>query len=248
MISSPVTGVIARWMDDTGVVTNWVDDEVAARWGMFPVDVVPRPIVLLDNHVRVEGGFIDGESKMAWLEGAIDPDAPIAAALSALLRTRRPGHAQTRLRIIDVTTTAAPFRCDRGPRDLPAYRLQLTGLRGSCVMLAPEVECWWPTNDSDQHRGPASAASIDDDGVTIHLSAFGGVLTEFHRAEFQEHAAYVVGRAITSERRVAPGTAVALMGIDRKVMGRLMAPLGGRVLLNTSGQPLAAIPRGAIDE
>ncbi|MHB2024887.1 MAG: hypothetical protein ACYCO3_16465 [Mycobacteriales bacterium] len=227
-------------------MTDWIDDEVAARWATFPIDAVPRPIVLLDNRVRVEGAFIDGESKMAWSEGAITPDDPIAAALAALLRSRGLGRAHTALRITEATTTVAPFRCDRGPRDLPAYRLQLTGLHGSCVMLAPEVECWWPTNEADQHPG-SGAAAIDDDGVTIHFPAFGGVLTEFHRAEFCEHPAYVVGRAVTSERRVAPGTAVVLLGINRKVLGRLRAPLGGRVLLNRSGQPLEVTPSGASD-
>jgi hypothetical protein len=110
------------------------------------------------------------------------------------------------------------------------------------------VECWWPVNKTHQHRGPGGAATIDDDGVTIQLPAFGGVLTEFHRAEFQEHVAYVVGRAITSERRVPPGTAVIALGVIRKVTGRLTAPLGGRVLLDTSGQPLAVTSNGEIDE
>jgi hypothetical protein len=69
-------------------------------------------------------------------------------------------------------------------------------------------------------------------------------LTQFHRAEFQEHPTYVAGRAITSERRVPPGTAVVALGVWRDVTGRLTAPLGGRVLLNMSGQPLAITPNG----
>jgi hypothetical protein len=73
-------------------------------------------------------------------------------------------------------------------------------------------------------------------------------LTQFHRAEFQEHATYVVGRAITSERRVPPGTAVVAIGVSRKVTRRLRAPLAGRVLLHTSEQPLAVTSNGDIDE
>ena len=64
-------------------------------------------------------------------------------------------------------------------------------------------------------------------------------MTEFHRAEFQEHANYVVGRAITSERSVPEGRLVHLVGISRMVMGRLTSPLDGRVLVDTTGQPLA---------
>lgn len=237
----------ARLVQDTGPVENWVDDEVADRSAAFPVEVAPRPIVLLEARVRIEGGYIDNESKMAWMEGAIASDAPVPPEVLALLPTRRQGRAQSVLKITGVTAVAAPFRCDRGSRELPAYRLQVTGLQGTCAVLAPEVECWWPVNEAE-HRGPGDVATIDDDGVTIHLPAFGGFLTEFHGAEFQEHATYVVGRAITSQRRVPTGTAVIAIGVIRKVTGRLTAPLGGRVLLHTSGQPLAVTSNWDIDE
>ena len=45
---------------------------------------------------------------------------------------------------------------DRGLRELPAYGLRLAGLDGVCVVLAPEVKCWWPTDDAERrapHRG-----------------------------------------------------------------------------------------------
>ena len=230
-------------MHDTGWVANWVDDEVATRWAAFPVDGAPRPIVLLDDRVQLEGdGFVDDESKVAWLEGAIEAHSPTPSAVLALLPTRRQGNTETVLRITGVIRTVAPFLCDRGPRSLPAYRLQMPGLHGSCVVLAPDVECW-PVSDADQRRGPGGAATIDQDDLTIHFPAFGGVLTQFHRAEFQEHATYVVGRAVTSERRVPPGTAVVALGVTRDVTGRLTAPLGGRVLLNMNGQPLAVTPK-----
>jgi hypothetical protein len=74
--------------------------------------------------------------------------------------------------------------------------------------------------------------------VTVHLPAFGGVLTEFHAAEFEEHHTYVVGRAITTRRSVPPGTAIHLVRICRVVTGRLRAPLGNRVLVTEEGQPL----------
>jgi hypothetical protein len=226
-------------------VANWVDDEVATRWAAFAVDGAPRSIVLLDDRVQLDGGgFVDDESKMAWLDGAIEAHSPTPNAELALLPSRRQGDTETILRITGVTRTVAPFLCDRGPRSLPAYRLQMTGLQGSCVVLAPEAECWWPVSEADQRRGPGGAATINQDDVTIHFPAFGGVLTEFHRAEFQEHATYVVGRAITSERRVPPGTAVVALGVTRDVTGRLTAPLGGRMLLNMSGQPLAVTPNG----
>jgi hypothetical protein len=63
-------------------------------------------------------------------------------------------------------------------------------------------------------------ATIADDRVTVRFPAFGGNLTEFHPAEFQEHAAYVVGRAITSERAAPKGSVVTAVGIRRRVTGR----------------------------
>jgi hypothetical protein len=233
---------------ETGSVASWVDKEVDELWAGFPIDATPRPIVLLEERVRVEGGFIDVESKIAWMEGSIALDAPIPPAVVGLLPVRRPSRGRTQLTITGVTSTVAPFWCDRGQRELPAYRVQMTGLQGACTILAPDVDCWWATDEADQRRGPGSPATVDDDSFTIHFPAFGGVLTEFHRAEYQEHASYVVGRAITSERRVPSGTAVVAVGVIRTVSGRLSAPLGGRVLLHTSGQPLAVTSHaGAVE-
>jgi hypothetical protein len=229
-------------MHHTALVETWVDDEAARRWAGFPPDAVPRPTVLIDLRARIEGGFVDGDSKMAWLEGAIEPRFPLPSDVLALLPPRRQRRAKTTLTITGATPVTAPFRCDRGPQDLPAYRLEVTGLNGSCVVLSPEVSCWWPATEADQRRGWGGAATIDEDDQTVRLPAFGGVLTEFHRAEFQEHHAFVVGRAVTSEREVPPGTAVVLIGITQRVTGRLDQALAGRVLLNTDGQPMAVTP------
>jgi hypothetical protein len=73
-------------------------------------------------------------------------------------------------------------------------------------------------------------------------------LTKFHGAEFQEHTTYVIGRAITSERRVPPGTAVRAVLITRKARGRSAAPLDGRVLLNADEEPFEVTVAGATAE
>lgn len=220
-------------------MANWVGDAVDARWAAFPIDAVPRPIVLLDEQVRIEGGFDDGNSKEAWLGGRIRWSAELPPTVSALLPTWGPAHTDRELTVTEIVSTSAEFRCDRGPRGLPAYRLKVTGMYGSCVVLSPEVDCWWPQLPEDDGLQPGGLAEIDDDDVTIHFLAHGGVLTQFHRAEFHEHANYVVGRAITSERSVPQGTVVPMVGIGRMVMGRLTAPLDGRVLVDAKGQPLA---------
>jgi hypothetical protein len=194
---------------------------------------------MVGTRVRIEGGFIDGDSKSAWLAGAIEPGAFVPSAVSALLPPRGPARAQTVLTITDCVPMIAVFRCDRGPRGLPAYRLSVTGLRGFCLVVSPNVECWWPARESEWRLPGGGTATVDEDGLTIHFPAFGGALTEFHRAEFQEHSAYVVGRAITSKRSVPPDAAVRPIGINRTVIGRLAAPLGRRVLVSAIGTPLA---------
>lgn len=230
------------------MVESWVGDEVLVRWASFPVSATPRPLVILHGRVRLEGdGFVDGDTKMAWLEGAIETRLPLPPAVLALLPPRRQGRAQTVLTVTDSTSTTAAFRCDRGPRELPAFRLEVTGWKGSCVVLSPEVDCWWPADDAEWQLGGGGTANVETDGVTIHFPASGGLLTEFHRAEFQEHPTCVLGRAVTSERRMPSGTAVRAIGINRKVIGRLVSPLGGRVLLGETGRPLAVLPSEATE-
>jgi hypothetical protein len=90
---------------------------------------------------------------------------------------------------------------------------------------------------------PGGRATVGADGVTIEFPAFGGVRTEFHRAEFQERACFVVGRAVTSLRSVLPGTMSPLLGVNRMVTGRLDTPLGGRVLVSVHGQPIGVAQR-----
>lgn len=222
---------------------GWLDDEAAGRWAAFPVDAVPRPVVLLEPRLRVEGGFSGSGAKQAWLDGAVRPVAPMPPGLAALLPGGGSVRARNELAVTGVDATAATFLCDRGPRRLPAYRLQVAGLDGSCVVLSPDVPCWWAP-DGHAPRPHREVAEIERDGVTLHIPAFGGVLTEFLRAEFQEHGTFVVGRAVTAERPAPPGTAVVALGVGRLVAGRLRAPLGGRVLVDTSGQPLAVVVTG----
>ena len=70
----------------------------------------------------------------------------IPASLPALLNGGRTGEATTSLRVLDIVPTTAPFTCDRGPRNLPAFQLQVTGMRAPCVVLDPTVGLWWPPN------------------------------------------------------------------------------------------------------
>ena len=173
---------------------------------------------------------------MAAVSGAVEADVPLPAGVLELVRGKGRGPKVAPIHVTEIESTIASFLCDRGPRDLSAYRVTLSGLRGHLTVLDPEVKCWWPPPGEDPDPS-MSPAEIESDGQTIHFPAFGGVLTEFLRAEFEEHATYVVGRAITEER--PSSEPVILIGLQRPVVGVLRAPLAGRVLIGESGHPLA---------
>ena len=179
-------------------------------WIGFPIDQTPRPVVLLDEPVQLGPGFIDDDSKRAWLAGAVEATLPMPAGVLDLVTHRSIDRTNSRvLTISAVEAVEAEFFCDRGPRLLPAYRLSVTGLIDSCVVLDPALDCWWPPPGQSRRRGPGGGrATVDDDDTTIHFPAFGSVLTEFHHAEFVEYDTCVVGQAVTTERAVPPGTAI----------------------------------------
>jgi hypothetical protein len=215
--------------------------DVPTGWAAFPVNGDPRPVVLLEEPVRIGGGgFLDGESKQAWLAAAVETDVPLPDGLLDLLRAGRPHQPTGRpLLITTVEATSAEFWCDRGPRRLAAYRLRITGMRQPCTILDPAVDLWWPFRH-DEPIQPRLVATVD--GTAVHFPAFGGVLTDFHRAEFTEYDTCVVGHPITSQRPARPGTAIQLVLIATAVIGHLDTALGGRVLLTEAGTPVAALP------
>jgi hypothetical protein len=221
----------------TTYMSSWLDDDDDARWSEFPLDVQPRPLILLENRCRIEGGFANSRAKEAWFDGAIELGEAPAQLRLYLPAPRDLDRPHQPLFVTAVAADSVPFRCDRGPRQLPALRLTVSELQGSCVILHPDVDVWWPRANEAEGRS-VGPATIEGDGVTVHIPAFGGVLTDFHRAEFEEHRTYVIGRAITSIRPVPPGTAIVAVGIRRMVTGRLQAPLGGRVLVTDKGQPM----------
>jgi hypothetical protein len=61
------------------------------RWAGFPVDRLPRPLVLTAPAPRVEGGFRSGEAKLAFVTGLVDSIVPVPDAVLAALRDRPGG-------------------------------------------------------------------------------------------------------------------------------------------------------------
>jgi hypothetical protein len=187
--------------------------------------------------VHLGPGFVDGNSKEAYLAGAVTADVDLPDGLLAFLAGGRHGHAERPLRAVGVRPVLASFLCDRGPRDLPAFAVEVTGMRQPCVVLDPSVEIWWPANGRFDQFHRCDRAEVEPDGTTVRYLAPGGQQTEFLGASLREFATYVVVSAMARQRPLKPGESDGLVLRHTWITGRLTAPLGDRVLLNEGGWP-----------
>jgi hypothetical protein len=106
-------------------------DAVLAGWAAFPVDISPRPIVVLDSRVRIGAkGFVNEPAKEAFLAGAFDVDVALPAGVRELIAPEPGRTSHAPLRITAVKQVAASFRTDRGTR---------AGLRGDGHRPAPAL-------------------------------------------------------------------------------------------------------------
>lgn len=227
---------------NSGVSEDGIGEEL---WSRFPTDARPRPVIFADRPVHLgEHGFADNDSKVAYLSGAITSEVDLPSGVLALLTNGRHRPAQRGLRVVGVHAVTAPFRCDRGPRLLPAINLEITGMRETCTVLDPAIEAWWPPRQDWNLAERCGHAEIDPDGMTLHYWTGGGQQTEFLGARFREFDTYVIASAITRQRPYLPGQGDGLVLISKPVTGRLTAPLGDRVLLTERGYPCVITASG----
>ena len=138
-------------------------------WASFPVDAVPRPLVLTGPDIlNPASGFTGGEDKWAYISGSFElrttlPIAPVtvagqllSSAAEALAEfrsedgTEEPG--TTSLAITGVELSTGTFSTDRGVRELPAWSFRFDGVAEPALVLAiPAADRWprpgMPTND-----------------------------------------------------------------------------------------------------
>jgi hypothetical protein len=215
------------------------DADVLAVWAGFPVATGSRPLVVVEGYVRVgPSGFGSGEAKLAFLDGAIDSAVELPGGVDALFAPAHDPARRTarRLSITAITRIEADFETDRGPQALPAYALDTDGTAEPVIVLDPATPVWWPERPTPEWTA-GGTATIDADGLTLHVLARGGALTEFLSCRLTETDSAVLAEPITRERD-AGGHAVHAIGVMRQVSGRLASPLGDRVLINAAGQPI----------
>lgn len=223
--------------------------QAVARWAGFPAGAEPRPVVLLDAMVRVDGGFATGDAKLGFLRGAVEAAAGVPEAPMRLLRVphadvRHPGRAT--LRVTAATRADAEFATDRGAQRLPAWRVEALDALGPIWVLTEEAQarCWSPPEVPGRARiGPhvLMSATVGPEGRELTVAFTGGRADLFrYETETVESAAAVsvVPRARMT-RQLPPGTAITLEGHRREVRVMLAEELGGRVLVNLDGTPVS---------
>ena len=217
------------------------------RFAAFPALDDPRPVVLLDDAVHVEDGFVTGDAKMAFLQGVIEavegaPEEPVRLLRVAQLRGRPP---RAPLLVRGAVLLETAFGTDRGQQVFPAWRVEAAEACGPIWVLAEEVlsRCWSPPAVAeDETSGPhvLVRASVDPSGRDLAVDFIGGSESLFdYEAEAVETPAAVAVVPQQRVRRALPsGTRTTAKGHFRLVHVRLREPLGGRVLVNLDGTPV----------
>lgn len=222
---------------------NWA----VGRWVAFPVEQTPRPLVMSGPRLRVEGGFRTGQAKVAFnggrVEWAVSVPESVREALTreAALSSLR-GDGQTLL-VTAAERSEAEFKTDRGPRRLPAWRLEAEDCLGPIWILDPEVHDWRPSGDAgglrpqlpSPHQDPGARITVGSDGRTVSLRWLGAA---------PEYERYPSAQAVESEHAVAfvaraqdtgwTGYRLAI-GHWYDVPARLKEPLGSRVFTDLHG-------------
>jgi hypothetical protein len=227
-------------------------DWALTLWAEFPVADTPRPLVLNGSAVFYDGVPRDGVEKEAIFGGVVESavDLPVEVLDGLGDTTDRP--VGTGVVIAGSDRIIASFDTDRGPVELPAWRLRLRESAVSITVLDPTIKksSWWPPAwPLRQAFRPESRGWLGPDGRTLTLE-FMGLAESF--VSYPAASAFSSSTAVTIvpvPQPVGPrGRAVMLGAIQRRVVVTLDEPLGARVLVETTGQPvtvMATAPRSA---
>lgn len=218
-------------------------------WADFPVDVLPRPLVLNGPQVLFDGGFNDDDAKMAFLSGAVESEVELAPGVLKLLRAgSSPWNSFSGgpLRITAATAVAGTFSSDRGRARLPAWQLTVSGATRPFIVRDPATAHWWPARwDRSIPREPVEQPSRIDPNGTLLSYVFSGTPLTYGRytdAEVfeTEHAVHVSPSWQWNQPRPETVPLVLAGGLHLDI--RLERPLASRVLITSRGQPLTVLP------
>jgi hypothetical protein len=204
-------------------------------WAGFPADREPRPLVLLGPAAR-PGGFPDGQTKMAFLRGAVQADPGFPAAVLQVMRCEPAEYAGLPLRLTKATLGTAEFATDRGRQELPAWRVRAKHVPEPIWVLDPAiVQLTWQPPGPDPVSWQGTVATLHPDGCTLTMTFTGSPHVSYPDVDVLESGAAVALLPIPSPLR--PGWYTTL-GQGRDVTVTLDRPLGSRILLDGRGSPV----------
>lgn len=204
-------------------------------WARFPADREPRPLVLLGPAAR-PGGFPDGQTKMAFLRGAVQAAPGFPAAVLQAMRQEPAGYAGPPLRLTTATLGTAEFATDRGRQELPAWQVRARHVPEPMWVLDPAIiELTWQPPEPAPVGWQGSAATLDPGGCTLTMAFTGSPHVSYPDVDVLESGAAVAVLPVPSQ--LAPGW-YTTVGQRREVTVTLDRPLGVRVLLDGRGSPV----------
>ena len=215
-------------------------------WGDFPRDP-PRRLVLTGQPVWTRGGFTLRAMKLAyfrraWRLPAWAPREVLELARASAAPT--PGRGRDAvLPIQAVKQSATLFDTDRGPLELPAWRLDSSQSVGAIWVLAaePAERVWAPAETGHGGRRIQSAEAISGDSTRLKVTFVGShpPWVDYPRTEVIETQRAVAVLPVPHD--AGPPGARALLGSAREVVAELQRPIGDRVLVNLDGSPVAVL-------
>lgn len=241
-----------------------------AAWADFPVGASPRPLVLPggDDQVVASASFAvaNGDQKLAFGQGAIDPPATLPSApteadgysmitAEQAFRELSRGNGQsltsTRIQTTSATLGIASFGSDRGPRQLPAWLFTFVDVSGWQAVLAVAPTGIYPLPaplTSQPGVGSVGGVELGPDGRTLTVE-MAGVQEGTGPCEAQYSSLQVASSdtavAIAYSVRLNPvpsDMACPAQAMPVRLSTVLAAPLAARVVVNAQAQPVGVTP------
>jgi hypothetical protein len=243
-----------------------------APWASFPAGQTPRPVVLIANLSPKGGydtgdskiaalchkftsaitlaQAAPNEAKVAWSTGTKGsyPALSVAAAFVAMTKPG-PGTSQpyctTVKPIVFTAVRFGPygFITDRGDAQIDSWLFTTSSFSGETAYPALAPTAIW---NADELKTGASGSTVSSDGLTLAFSFVGAAETGPCGADYRA----LVAESSTAVAIAVQGTSHSTdqnlvcdaVGYPRSVNVSLASPLGGRVLLDASGNFAAVCP------
>jgi hypothetical protein len=237
--------------------TNQALAAALKAWAYFPVDESPRPIVLLEGDVEYPpGGAVESAVPLPTGPASADGYRIIDAqtALGLLDSTSRKAdpaiYSSAHSTVWTVSLGERMVLTDRGPRTYPSWLFSFLGLPQPVAVVALPAKLVWPLPTSPKPGRPLlDGAVLGSDGRTVSVSFLGGragtgPCTSSYTLDVAESKTAVAVVVIAHPYPAPSDTACLSVGYERSATAKLAAPLGSRVLVDVSAQPVAVTSGG----